>query len=340
MAAEVCTHVPWLADAQKPRRHGADESPLGPLLIDQDGREISTLSDWEAKRERIRRKWLDLLRPLKVPRRGAPELHVVAENRRKGVVRQLVRYEVEPGVTCEAYLLRPERLSEAAPGVVVFHSTVNYTIRQPAGLKGPREKAFGLNLARQGFVTFCPRNFLWVRDGRFNVRQVDALAARHRGVRGMSKMLYDAMVAVDVLAGLPEVDSKRIGAVGHSLGAKEVLYLAAFDKRITAAASHEGGIGIRHSNWDEPWYLGPEIRRKDFGREHHELLAMVAPRAFLLLGGGQSDGDHSWPFIEAVLPVYRLYGRTPRVGLLNHRKGHRVPREAETAISQWLEAYT
>ena len=50
---------------------------------------------------------------------------------------------------------------------------------------------------------------------------------------------------------------QRMGAVGHSLGAKETLYLAAFDERVKATVSSEGGIGTKFSNWDAAWYLGP-----------------------------------------------------------------------------------
>src|SRR5439155_24882510 len=101
--------------------------------------------------------------------------------------------------------------------------------------------------------------------------------------KGMAKMLYDALVAVDILAALPEVDPSRLGCVGHSLGAKEALYLAAFDERIKVAVSSEGGIGTKFSNWDAAWYLGPSIKEPTFTRDHHELLALVAPRPFLLL---------------------------------------------------------
>jgi hypothetical protein len=155
----------------------------------------------------------------------------------------------------------------------------------------------------------------------------------------MAKMLFDSVVAVDILAARPEVDPGRLGAVGHSLGAKEVLYLAAFDERVRASVSSEGGVGTRFSNWDAPWYLGEEIRRETFTREHHELLALVAPRPFLLLGGDSADGGRSWPFIEAALPAYRLYGLTPRIGLFNHRQGHSVPPEAERRIDAWFDAY-
>ena len=119
----------------------------------------------------------------------------------------------------------------------------------------------------------CPRCFLWeYRRGTRLETAVDWLRARHPGVTGMAKMLYDASRAVDLLVAIDEVDPRRIGAIGHSLGAKEVLYLAAFDERIRAAVSSEGGIGLTYSNWDAPWYLGEAIRRPGFGLDHGQVL--------------------------------------------------------------------
>jgi pimeloyl-ACP methyl ester carboxylesterase len=163
----------------------------------------------------------------------------------------------------------------------------------------------------------------------------------------MAKMLWDASRGLDVLESLGEVESGRMGAIGHSLGAKETLYLAAFDQRVRAAVFSEGGIGIHYSNCNAPWYLGPDVDRPDFGREHHELLAMAAPRAMLLVAGesggpnprGADDGDRSWPFVEAVLPIYRLYGAPARIGLLNHRQGHVVPPPTAEQIYEWLRIY-
>jgi len=340
-AAGAGDEVPWLADVQRPpEKLPADAPKLRPLLVDESGRVITTLEGWQQKRSAIRRWWTDFLGQLNVDREGPPPVEVLAEDRPEGVVRQLVRYEVEPGLPCEGYLIKPAKLEGPAPGVVVLHSTVGHTIRQPAGLEGNPAKAFGLKLARRGCVTLSPRNFLWVgQSRRYDPKQVDRLHERHPGTRGMAKMLFDAVVAVDLLAAMPEVDAKRLGAVGHSLGAKEVLYLAAFDERVKVTVSSEGGIGTRFSNWDAPWYLDRDIREEGFAHEHHELLALVAPRAFLLLGGDSADGDRSWPFIEAALPVYRLYGGTPRVGLFNHHEGHSVPSEAERRVYEWLGAY-
>lgn len=330
--------VPWLAEVQRPPEKVPEKAPrLAPLLVDADGQTITTLGAWKRRRATLRKAWLDFLGTLKCEP-PKPKLEVVAEDRPDGCIRQLVRYETEPGLSVEAYLLRPANVSGRCPGVVALHSTVNHTIRQPAGVEGKPEKAFGLQLARRGVVAFCPKNFLWVGAGSYTDK-VARFRKRHPGATGMAKMLWDAVRAVDVLASLPEVDPSRLGAVGHSLGGKEALYLAAFDERIQAAVSSEGGIGIPFSNWDAPWYLGTEARAKTFPRRHHELLALAAPRAFLLLGGDSADGARSWPYIAAALPVYRLYGGAPGVGLLNHGRGHAVPPEAERRLYEWLAAY-
>jgi hypothetical protein len=334
--------VPWLAEVQRPPKVlPADAPRLAPLLVDQAGRPITTREGWQRKRQAIRRWWLEFLKPLPAERKRPPPIQVIEEDRPQGARRQLIRYEVEPGLPVEAYLLYPARDSAAPrPGVVVLHSTVTSSIRQPAGLEGEPEMALGLLLARRGYVAFCPRNFLWPANRKMATQEeVARFRARHPGSKGMAKMLFDAMLAVDLLAGLPGVDPARLAALGHSLGGKEVLYLAALDERIRASVSSEGGIGIGFSNWHDPWYLGDEVRRGTFGHEHHELLALVAPRPFLLLGGDSADGARSWPFIEAVLPVYRLYGGPARLGLLNHRRGHSIPADAQTRIDQWLEAY-
>ncbi len=224
------------------------------------------------------------------------------------------------------------------PGIAALHPTTTDTIRQPAGLEGKPETAFGLNLARRGCAVICPMNFLWVGPGDYNSR-VEAFGRRHPGSKGMAKMLYDAQVALDILENLSYVDRRRLGAVGHSLGAKEALYLAALDPRVKATVSSEGGIGTRYSNWEAAWYLGPTIHEPSFDHEHHELLALIAPRPFLLVGGDSADGARSWPFIQAALPVYELYGKPARLGLLNHGKGHTVPPEASQRIEQWLTTY-
>lgn len=345
--------VSWLDEIQRPpEKLPADAPRLTPLLVDASGAPIRSVAEWEKKRTAIREWWwaylggslrsayevdpplLERVRKMLQPTLLQHEIVLIGEIY---CSLNLVRYESEPGVAVEAYVLQPKNMKTRPPGVVVLHSTTPETIRQPAGLAGEPELHFGLQLARRGFLAICPRCFLW-QDKQPYHEQVAQFQRRNPGAKGMAKMLHDARVAVDFLPQLG-ADMSRIGAVGHSLGAKEVLYLAAFDERIKAAVSCEGGIGIGFSNWEAPWYLGPDVKRPDFGHDHHELLAMVAPRPFLLIGGDSADGDRSWPYIDAALPVYRLYDKTAPVGLFNHRSGHKVTALAGQRIIEWFETY-
>src|SRR5436190_4219976 len=155
-------NVPWLAEIQTPpSKLPADTAKLADLLVDGDGKKIDSLEGWKSRREELRKWWLEFLGPMPAERKGAPKLKVLDEDRPEGVIRQLVEYEVEPGILTQAYLLKPAKSEGKVPAVVAFHSTVDESILQPAGVKGLPEKAFGLRFARQGRVIFCPRNYLW-----------------------------------------------------------------------------------------------------------------------------------------------------------------------------------
>jgi dienelactone hydrolase len=334
-------HVPWLDEVQhRPAMRAQDAPKLSPLLVDAQGAAIDSREAWEKRRGELRQWWREFLGMPESKPLERPEVKVVEEDRRDGAIRQLVRYETRLGNTVEAYLIRPIKADTRSPGVVVHHSTVDHTIRQPAGLEGAIEKAFGLKLAREGCVTLSPRNFLWPGEGKIRAHEeAEKWIMQRPGAKGMARMLLDSLSAVDVLASLPDVDPRRLGVVGHSLGAKEALYLAAFDDRIGVAVSSEGGVGTKFSNWNAPWYLGPAIDDPAFTREHHELVGLAAPRAFLLIGGESADGDRSWPFIRQAMRVYRLYEGRPRIGLYNHRQGHAVPAEAERKVYEWMTTY-
>ncbi|MBM3290432.1 MAG: dienelactone hydrolase [Candidatus Hydrogenedentes bacterium] len=341
--------VPWLADVQRAPADPVRTDPgvIGPLPIAGAQTPITTVAQWETHRADIRRRWLEFLGPM--PERPPVELTTLSEDHPSGCRRLRVRYASEAGIDVEGYLLYPDPIGGAPrAGMVVLHSTTPDTIHEVAGVRGREEQALGLAMAQQGFVVFCPQCFLW-NDPALDYHQaVAAFQQRHPGTLGMRKMLNDAQCAVDVLAGLPAVDPRRIGAVGHSLGAKEALYLAAFDERVRAAVFSEGGIGLNFTNWHDPWYLGPGIHAPGFALDHHQLLALIAPRAFLVLagesgpagGGSVADGDRTWPYIEAALPVYRLYGAPARIGLYNHRRGHTIPPDAFARMAEWVATYT
>ncbi len=341
------TEVSWLEQVVRGPRvvPAAGRGSFEPLLTDSAGQPITTLDQWKQKRQEIRKAWYEFLGPM--PQDRPPvTLTVLREDRDAVCRRQLVEYESEPGEKVEGFLLSPlDDSSKKRPAVVALHQTTNDTIDEIAGVKGPEAQHLGLKLCRRGFVVFCPRNFLWKHKKPDDYQaEVARFKQQHPETLGMHKMLYDAMRGVDVLASLPNVDANRIGCAGHSLGGKESLYLAAFDIRVRAAVASELGIGFTYTNWHAPWYLGTAIQQPDFKLNHHQLVALIAPRPFLLLAGesgsrGVADGDRSWPYLEAAHPICRLYGEPVRIGMYNHGQGHSVPPNAFEKIAEWLEMY-
>src|SRR5205085_1364319 len=129
--------VAWLSEVQQPMGKLRTETPqISELLVDENGKRILAVTEWTRRRETLRKWWLDFIGPLPTKRTAPPKLEIVQEDRDAGVVRQLVRYDVEPGIATEAYLLKPIDVKTKSPGLVVFHSTIPYSIRQPAGLEG------------------------------------------------------------------------------------------------------------------------------------------------------------------------------------------------------------
>ena len=293
---------------------------------------------WPKERAVIERRWLDFLGPL--PETKPPlNPRVLSVEETDKFVRQKISYEVERGVVVEAYLLIPRKGNRPFPAVVVFHSTVDYTIRQPAGLEGPEDKHIGVHLAERGYVVLCPQNFIWDYGGAKWMEAVGKLKRDHCDWKGMNKMVWDGIRAVDYLCSLDYVDKNRIGCIGHSLGGKEALFVAAFDPRIKVVVSSEGGIGLKFSNWEAEWYLGPDIRKPDFPLENNQVLALIAPRPFLLIGGDSADGEISLPFILSVKPVYELFGAGDAISFFNHKQGHAYPPEAQKRAYEWIDRW-
>ena len=316
------------------------QSPdLTPLLVDARGQQILTRSAWSRQSTAIRKQWLAFLGPLPAskPPLKTETLHTEPL---RGFTRQQVRYQIEPGMFTDGYLLTPTGRKGKLPAVVVFHPTTPLHAKGVAGLAAEydREKWQGVQLVHSGYVVWCPRNYINTEgaDWAGNAKRVLAI---HTNWTGMTRMVWDAIRAVDFVSSLPNVDRKRIGCLGHSLGGKQALYAAALDGRIKAAVSSEGGIGLKFSNWDAIWYLGPKIRELSFKLENHQVLALVAPRAFLLLAGDSADGERSGDFIEAAKPVFELLKVPDKLRWFNHHGGHRYSPEARASAEAFLDQH-
>ncbi len=330
----------WRELIQKPHEKlPLKDFGLKPLLETPDGKKIATATEWEKQRERLRSAWLERLGPAPPKPDKLDVRHHSKPEAGDGHERRLLSFTTEGDDRLLAYLLMPDGLKkeEKRPTVVVLHQTTRDTLKEPAGLGKKPDLALGLHLVRRGYIVLCPECYILKEPVGWAKGQAEALAKRRPGWTGMGKMTFDASRCVDFLESLPAVDRERIGCIGHSLGAKEVLYALAFEKRYKAGVFSEGGIGLRMSNWTDAWYLTAKMKEHIPALEHHQVMALVAPKPLLIVAGDSADGDASWTFVKSVLPVYELLGAGEKVGLINHRQGHTFPAAARETAYRWLD---
>ena len=320
------------------------ENNLGDLSSPLDtskGEKISAVPQWEQKRKALHDKWSELL--------GAPHIQPPPPNiklletfKEENYTGKLMYLQVEPDFWEKIYLMLPDKpMAQPLPVVIVPY----YDVDTPAGKNlGGRSympmsvTSFAYLMVQQGYIAVAIR---WFGEsyGESYDEAVSNLTLKYPKCTGLGKWVWDARRLLDYLCSLPEVDSKHIGIIGHSLGAKMALYAAAMDERITATVASEGGIGFNFSNYDDYWYFGDFIHARDKTTDQHELLALMAPRPFLLIGGDAYDTNKSWYYINAAKQVYSLFRKPQNAGYFNHRSGHTPTPEAVQRSIEWLKHF-
>lgn len=300
-----------------------------------------TPAEWAKAREALLVKWRRILGTLEQPP-PRPEARLLETVREIQYTGKLMSLRTEADSWEKIFLMFPHhQAARPAPVVIVPY----YDVDTPAGrnLAGRRYspgwvRSFAYLAVQRGMIAAAVR---WFGEsyGEGYDEAVANLKLRHPGATGLGKWVWDSARLLDYLATVPEADPKRIGIVGHSLGAKMALYAAAMDERIKAVVFSEGGIGFRFSNYDDYWYLGERLRALEAGTDQHELLALIAPRPFLLIGGDQYDGAESWRYINAARPIYALFEAPRHIGFFNHHSGHSPTPDAAWHAMRWLEKF-
>lgn len=338
----------FYAPATHPRSpykpEGLEKRPLASLAASKQ--------EWEKKRPALLGAWKDLLGRFE-PGGEARKWIGDVRKARLGACEKLAKYErceleipIETDFWQKYLLLRPYSAGKH-PAVIAWTST-SPDYREP-------EKWWGAWLAERGFVVLCGWSFLRnYRDGSmFRDGAPEKVHERFGRWMGVGKMAWDAGQEVRYLAGRKDVDAKRIGMIGFSLGAKGALYAAAFTPGLAAVVSIDPGVPINGStNWFAKWYqdwnnetsmrlLNPDVATPEFERDHHELLALAAPRPVLILGGNaattpsvDSDDLFTHPYIERAREVYRFYDAGDRLEFKITGEGHKATGPTTDALWQ------
>ena len=142
--------------------------------------------------------------------------------------------------------------------------------------------------------------------------------------------------------------------MGHSLGGHGTIFLTAYDERIQAAACNCGGAFFRHNPQVEAWardhwyiyfkHLRPKLLAGKLPPiDFHEIIALIAPRAFLDLSA-LNDGNPAIQrqrvlMLMRVMDVYELEKAPQNFAFYVHGRGHSVAHESRQLIYGWLDTH-
>jgi len=317
---------------------------------------IETRDEWLARKQELKTRYLDLIRDQHKPERPPLDLQVHETVEVDGqYTRKLISYQVEADERAHAYLGIPLGLTDKAPAVVALHGTFEHGAARAAGLVDNPDKAYLDHLCRRGYVVIAPEHFVSGHrvppEGPYDTTR---FYQKHPEWTAVGKFTYEHSIAIDVLQTLSEVDGERIGALGHSLGGHGTFFLAAYDERIKAAACNCGASFFRHNPnvtaWArDRWYvyfkhirpglLAGEQPPVDF----HEIMALIAPRAFLDVSG-LNDGPPGTQrqrvlMLTRLMDVYELEGAPEKFAFFVHGQGHSVGHGSRALIYGWMDMH-
>ena len=257
---------------------------------------ITTIEEWEIKAKALREIFIQTLgQTPEISCSLSPE--VIEEVDCGDYVKRKVKYSLEPGERISAYVLIPKRLNGKAPAVLCIHPTTPLGKEQAIGNDNTAEgqdRAYALHLVNCGYITLA-YDLLSAGERCYEgLRAFDTAPFYEKypkwSVRG--KDLWDVSRAIDFLQTMAEVDTERIGSIGHSQGGGITIDTIAVDDRIKAGVSNCGTWPMRLSknpfnHARTGWWVGRPFLRpycytgKPFPIDMHECLALAAPRAIM-----------------------------------------------------------
>ncbi|NMA43258.1 MAG: hypothetical protein GX946_07735 [Oligosphaeraceae bacterium] len=343
-----------------------------------------TTPDFTARIEDIRKKWLKLLGGLP-DNRPACDARILLQEPGDGYQKIKLSLAADctyPDDRITAWLLLPENAPKPYPVVLALHGTTcgmgkDLTIGEPErmapmpadfaamGTEMLRNRAYGLDFVHAGFAVFAPDIYADGERIEKGHRAYEPITfyQRYPYWSVVGKAVYDNQIAIDYLLNRPDIDSRRIGVVGHSLGGHSAIFLAGLDTRIAACCSNGGCTVFR--KYYEHWArtpLPPELIkenppvycyipgfqiymwRTDIPNpvEFGDIMGLVAPRPMLYGGAIANLGTpgHVEVLQETWDKAYDIYCQAQASDALEYNiypGTHDFPPRARKATVDWFK---
>ena len=275
----------------------------------------SDIRDFDAWKRAAREKVFDcMLTPPPAPVNGF-EAKVLYEEQRDGYKARKLEIRLSRYYTVPAYLLIPDGKGPF-PAVNVLHDHGAHLfigkekVIRPlacedsvvindaeAWVQNYEGQYFGDYLAQHGFVVFSSDAPMWGERGQKEGPRrdkYDMIAGNMMmyGIDLSAYMTYDDIRATDYLASLPEVDPKRIGCTGWSMGAYRTWMLSALSDHIKAGAAvcwmvtTDEQLTLHYSRTENGGFANclPGLRR---WLDYPHIASIACPKPMLFINGSQ-----------------------------------------------------
>ncbi len=319
----------------------------------------ASATQWEKRKVELRKRVWELLGDL--PPLPTPEIVLSDRQGRHGYTLEKFTFDNGVGDTVFGYTLVPSGRVGPGPAVLYHHWHAEQYER---GKEEAVTKTFpdldfatGEQLARRGYLVQCidaycfgERRFQGPAGKKEQGSAVEASLFKTflwegRTLWGM--MVRDDLLALNILASRPDVDARRIAAMGASMGSTRTWWLAALDERIKAAVCaacltrYQNLIAHGSVNAHGIYYYVPNLLKE--GIDAESVVGLIAPRPLLTLTGDRDEGSpvDGVQIINAFQEhLYACYGQPENFrGLLYPGVGHDYTRQMWQETLAWLEKH-
>lgn len=226
---------------------------------------------------------------------GIPETCVPLDSERRGelelddIIIEKWVYTSEPGSRVPALVYRPREVSGRLPGIVLTFGH--------GGCKGHQSYQYlGQLYARLGFVVLSAdpigeeeRHI----HGKLATQAHDPESVHRKaweaGRSIMGKLVFDSMRGVDFLLSRDDIDPRRVGVSGNSLGGAKAGWMAALDSRLSFAIV--SGWGFDDSLATKKGKFCTRIPNMHLREQltWEEFLSLAVPHCQVLITNGDAD---------------------------------------------------
>lgn len=269
--------------------------------------------------------------------------------------RYSIRFTVAANEEVTAFLYVPSSTTvKKYPAMLALHETDAIGKKSVDGQGKNPNLGYAKELAQRGYVVIAPDYPSFGDAVPYDFKN-------DRYESGTMKGIFNHMRCVDFLETRKDVDSKRIGVIGHSLGGHNSMFVGAFDSRLKVvvtscgwtlfdfynigevASKHYGG---RLGPYAQDRYM-PLLRDKfklvseDMPFDFDQIVAAIAPRGFFSnspIKDANFDVKGVEKGIQSVKPVYSLLQADQFLQVRYPDSGHDFPTSVRQEAYQFIDS--